>query len=140
MKNRCLNKNQARYNDYGGRGIAICHRWLKGDGALTGFQCFLLDMGPKPSADHTLERRDNDLGYDKDNCRWATRSEQARNTRATRYVLVCDTYMSLPDAVEYFRGPPLNTVRRRLKLGWSDDDAVLTAVGKRPDPHFEVCF
>lgn len=53
MKNRCLNPNQARFKDYGGRGIKICRRWL----GEHGFENFLADMGPKPSPAHSMDRK-----------------------------------------------------------------------------------
>lgn len=73
MKNRCLNPKCKRYPLYGGRGIGICERWLK-------FENFFADMGKRP-VKRSLERKNNDLGYDPDNCKWATQTEQMRNTR-----------------------------------------------------------
>ena len=81
MLTRCSNPKQASYKDYGGRGITVCARWRCGDGERTGFECFLADMGPKPSPAHTLDRRQNDGNYEPGNCRWATRSEQMLNRR-----------------------------------------------------------
>lgn len=75
MLTRCLNPKRERYKDYGGRGITVCKRWLK-------FENFLADMGERPEG-LTLDRRNNNRGYSKANCRWATRSEQARNRRMT---------------------------------------------------------
>ena len=76
MKQRCLNKNHKHYAYYGGRGVSICDRWLHS------FENFLADMGPKPSAKHTLDRWPDPYGnYEVKNCRWATRKEQSRNLR-----------------------------------------------------------
>lgn len=73
MMTRCYNENYHRYPDWGGRGITVCKRWHD-------FTNFLADMGERPEG-LTLERRHNDKGYSKYNCTWATRSEQAKNTR-----------------------------------------------------------
>lgn len=78
MKNRCLSKSARQYKDYGGRGITICKRWLD-------FRNFLADMGERP-ARMTLDRKNNNGGYSKANCRWATSRQQARNRRDTRLV------------------------------------------------------
>ncbi len=73
MRQRCNNTNDKAYKNYGGRGIMVCHRWQK-------FENFFEDMGVCPTG-FTLERIDNDKGYQKNNCKWATRLEQARNKR-----------------------------------------------------------
>jgi hypothetical protein len=77
MHTRCYNPNHQQYKDYGGRGIVVCSRWHQ-------FVLFFEDMGQPPSQSHTLDRRNNDLGYSLANCRWATRKEQARNSRNVR--------------------------------------------------------
>lgn len=69
---RCTNKNSTRYESYAGRGITVCDEWLK-------FDAFFKDMGFKPSSDFSIDRIDNDKGYYKENCRWATRSQQQQN-------------------------------------------------------------
>lgn len=78
---RCYYKSQKAWPEYGGRGIAVCDRWLNGDGVLSGFQCFLKDMGERPDG-KTIDRLDNSKGYFLENCRWATPTEQSRNTRS----------------------------------------------------------
>jgi len=77
MMSRCYNKNSKDYPNWGGRGITVCKRWRDD------FQNFLEDMGDKPDG-MTLDRIDNDKGYRKSNCRWATRLQQAHNSRATK--------------------------------------------------------
>lgn len=141
MKNRCLNKRQERYRDYGERGIAICGRWLHGEDDRSGFECFLADMGRKPSAVHSLERRDNDGNYEPGNCRWATAADQNRNTRQTRTLMVCGEIVCLADAARFISDSPgASTIRRRIELGWDVDDAVLTPVGEKPTPGVPLCF
>lgn len=76
MKTRCLNLNNIRFKDYGGRGINVCERWLK-------FENFYVDMGDVPVG-MSIERIDNNKGYSKDNCKWATMKEQSKNKRITR--------------------------------------------------------
>jgi hypothetical protein len=73
MLRRCQNKNHPRYSDYGGRNISVCIEWLD-------FENFYKDMGEHPEG-LTLDRIDNDKGYSKQNCRWATPKQQAENRR-----------------------------------------------------------
>lgn len=77
MMTRCTNPKYHEYHLYGGRGITVCPEWLGN------FAKFYEDMGPRPSPEHQLDRRDNSLGYSKSNCYWATKNENARNKRTT---------------------------------------------------------
>lgn len=74
MFSRCENKADPSYRNYGARGITVSRRWYC-------FDTFLADLGPRPSPKHSLDRIDNSKGYGKNNCRWATRSEQMLNRR-----------------------------------------------------------
>ena len=74
MIQRCENPNHTYYHYYGGRGIRVHAAWHD-------FQVFLADIGLRPTLRHTLDRKDNEGDYTPDNCRWATRKEQHRNTR-----------------------------------------------------------
>lgn len=77
MKQRCNNPNSPSYKNYGGRGITLCEAWNYD------FAAFYYDMGPRPTPSHSIERINNDLGYSKENCEWATLDKQSKNKRTT---------------------------------------------------------
>ena len=111
MRERCLNPNHKYYKNYGERGITICPAWLRS------FDQFAADMGPRPSLAHSLDRIDNERGYEPTNCRWATRTQQNRNTRTNRLITAFGRTQPLPAWAEEV-GLKHSTLRRRLDAGW----------------------
>jgi hypothetical protein len=122
-KLRCHCPTNRAYSEYGGRGIVMCDRWRFGEGEASGFECFISDMGMRPSPQHSLERSDNNKGYDPRNCYWATRKEQQRNRRCNRHVEFRGQKMTLAEAAEV-AGLFIQTLARRLNTGWSIEDAM----------------
>lgn len=78
-RHRCNNPSNAAYQNYGGRGINML---------FDSFEAFFADIGPRPSPDHSIDRIDNDRGYEAGNLRWATRSEQSLNQRKARMMTI----------------------------------------------------
>lgn len=119
---RCTDPNNQAWPHYGGRGITMCERWLNS------VEAFISDMGRKPSPEHELDREDNNLGYDPANCRWVLRKVNDRNRRSNRLVTVRGETMTLAEWCE-LTGLPRTTVQKRLKAGWSAEDALGKPVG-----------
>jgi len=116
MRQRCRNPNLKQWPDYGGRGISIDPVWDV-------FERFASDMGPKPTPAHTLDRIDNDKDYGPDNCRWATRLEQARNQRTTRRVVVEGQEYLVADLSRRY-GIKHDTIAERAAKGMAFADVV----------------
>lgn len=118
MKERCLLENNNSFYRYGERGIKICEEWEKS------FDSFYMDMGDPPFG-YTLDRIDNNLGYNKINCKWSTRKEQANNTSRNRNITFNDKTQSAKAwSEEYNIG--YCTFLYRIKNGWSIEKALLT--------------
>lgn len=92
LKNRCLNAKNSQYKDYGGRGITISESWMK-------FINFFEDMGICPEG-YEIDRIDNNRGYCKENCRWATNKLNARNKRNNKNHLVRSKYIVQQELIE----------------------------------------
>lgn len=120
MKRRCLDPKNKAYARYGGRGITICERWLE-------FAYFYEDMGPRPSAKHSIERRNNNLGYSPNNCYWATPTEQGRNKRNNRLVTI-DGHTACVAEWIHIKGLRTKTIYARIEDGWSYEQALTIPV------------
>jgi hypothetical protein len=117
IKDRCCNPNQESYPLYGGRGIRVCDRWLND------FSAFIVDMGPIPSPKHTIERKDNSLGYSPENCVWATTVEQANNRSNNRVLDVHGAQYTMAEACRIY-GAPYDQVKGRIRRGWTAEEAL----------------
>ena len=124
MKDRCYNEKNTFYPHYGGRGITVSPRWLGDDG----FENFLADMGEPPEG-MSLDRIDNDGHYTPENCRWATDSQQNKNTRRNRYFEFNGRKQTLTDWANEL-GFNKVTLWSRIKRGWAVESA-FTAPVKR---------
>lgn len=112
MVQRCMNPKNDAYPLYGGRGITVCARWRES------FENFYADMGPRPRGT-SLDRIDNDGHYAPSNCRWATKSEQARNKSTTRMVSYKGRRISLVELSEA-TGIAYTTLCGRIRRGYPD--------------------
>lgn len=123
MRRRCYSKNCKDYHHYGGRGIKVCKEWDD----YAAFHDWAINNG---YAEHlTLERIDNDGDYCPENCRWATRKEQARNTRQNRYITFNDKTKTIAEWAEYL-GISSTSLRQRLHRGWPIERALTVPVIK----------
>ena len=119
IKRRCLNENDERYHQYGGRGIKVCSEWLE---SFDNFAEWALSHGYAENL--TLERIDVNGDYCPENCKWITLREQAFNKRDTKWVDYNGEHIQLKILCERL-GVTYDTVHDRLyKRGWSIGDAI----------------
>ena len=121
MKQRCFNPNYKHYSNWGGRGITVCDRWKNS------FENFLADMGSRPTSKHSIDRIGNNGDYRPDNCRWATKVEQANNKRSNRLITIACVTLTITQWTKEM-GFSESVIYNRLKDGWSEFDAVMTPV------------
>ncbi len=118
MKRRCYNHHCREFSRYGARGISVCDRWRDS------FAAFMQDMGPRPSKDHSIDRKDGRGNYEPENCRWATRTEQMRNKLASEFVTAFGKTKMIVEWSET-TGIDLKQIWCRLhRLRWKPERAV----------------
>jgi hypothetical protein len=119
MKSRCSNPNNPHFKNYGGRGIKVCQEWD------SSYVAFLAHVGRRPSDKHTIDRIDNDKGYEPGNVRWATRREQVLNRRNSVLLTFQGQTKCLADWALQL-GFPITTLRSRIKNRWSVEELLST--------------
>ncbi len=124
---RCTNPNDARYPEYGGRGISVCGRWME-------FRHFIVDVGDRPEGT-SLGRMNNDGHYSCGkceqcwmngwalNCRWETPIQQQNNTRRNHMIKLNGELVTIAEAARRL-GWPYGIIQGRLGIGWSEEKAV----------------
>jgi len=117
MKFRCYNKLSKDFKRYGGRGIKVCKRWRNS------FRFFISDMGLRPSPRHSIDRINNDGNYEPGNVRWASRTEQARNTATNHRLTFNGETRSMAEWSDLL-GLSYFLIRSRLNSGWSVERAL----------------
>lgn len=117
IKDRCLNKKYPSYNNYGGRGIKICDEWKE---SPVCFYNWAINNGYRNNL--SIERIDNNGNYEPNNCRWATKQEQNKNQRRTRFITYKGKKQCLTDWANEF-GINKQTLRYRLNRGWKIEKA-----------------
>ncbi len=123
MHQRCNDPNDKNYKNYGGRGITICKRWKD-------FKNFIIDMGKCPGPKYSIDRIDNNKGYYKGNCRWATQKEQARNKRNNHLITYNNRIQCLSAWAEELNINAEILRSRIYKYNWSIEKAMTTTARK----------
>lgn len=114
MMTRCYNENHKGFKYWGGRGITVCDRWKN-------FENFLADMGSRP-AGNSIDRIDNDSGYEPSNCRWATAAQQLSNTRKSRLITWGGETLCISAWARKLGMTP-RQLHGRINAGWTIEEA-----------------
>ncbi len=120
MINRCYNSSADNYEDYGGRGIKVCERWLES------FTNFLYDMGHRPDG-MTIDRLNSNGNYEPYNCKWSTPKEQSNNKTNNRFITFDGVTLTIAQWSERL-GYNYNVIYYRLENGWSVEKTLTTPV------------
>jgi hypothetical protein len=117
MMARCRPSNASKFRHHAGRGITVCDRWHS-------FESFILDMGQRPYPKATIERINNDIGYQPDNCRWASWTDQANNKQTSKRYTVNGVTGTRAELCRHF-GMRYGAVKQRMNtLGWTIEAAL----------------
>lgn len=120
IKRRCFDQRTPQWDDYNGRGITMCEEWRHS------FEAFFKNVGPRPTKAHTIERINNNGNYEPGNVRWATRLEQNRNTRVTRFLTHNGVTKCLGEWAEELNLNSATLGQRIDRQHWSIAEAVTT--------------
>jgi hypothetical protein len=123
IKQRCTNKNNERYEDYGGRGVKVCDKWMN---SFDAFREWSLKNGYRDNL--SIDRIDVNGDYEPNNCKWSTDVEQQRNKRNNRFVTINGESKTLAEWAE-ISGLPYKTLQRRIYTGCKQDN-LLAPLGK----------
>jgi hypothetical protein len=125
IKDRCRNPKNPAWKNYGGRGITVCPEWA------ASFEAFLAHVGVRPNPVMTLDRIDNERGYEPGNVRWATRAVQRSNCRRVVLLTIRGETKPRADWARLAGIPPI-TVKHRMNRGWDAERAVFTPMRQAP--------
>lgn len=123
MISRCYCAKNPSYKNYGGRGIVVCNRWRVGESGLSGFDCFISDMGLKPGPEYSLDRIDGSLPYSPENCKWSTQKTQQNNRRDTKRATINGVTKTVGEWASEAGIPP-GLLGNRLTRGWPPAEAL----------------
>lgn len=131
IRRRIFNTHDPRYKDYGGRGIRLCDRWLKYENFKADMYSSYIEHVQKFGEwETTIERKDVDGDYCPDNCTWATREEQGKNTRRTVRLEYRGHVYSIAELAQEFNINP-RTLKHRLRRGWTVEQAISIPINFR---------
>lgn len=119
MIDRCHNTENIGFTDYGGIGIKVCREWRDS------FETFLSDMGPRPALRYSIDRKDNNLGYFKENCRWATNHTQSRNRSDNKFITIDGVTLCQSDWCKKLGIEYSNTYRKARRSAYGSVEAVI---------------
>jgi hypothetical protein len=118
MRRRCHEPRDNSYHRYGARGISVAKEWRDS------FEAFFAHVGPRPSDEYSLERKDNNGNYEPGNVRWATATEQARNRRSSHFVTFNGETLTIAAWANKTGLPRMTLLNRLVRLGWPVERAM----------------